>query len=532
MEPSSSGTAPTGRKRLAGSSEAGLVEMHGIWKQFPGVIANRAIDLELDAGEVHALLGENGAGKSTLMHILSGIYRPDAGTIHLAGKLVNFRSPAQAIAAGIGMVHQHFRLVETLTAAENIHLGWNETPWQTSGKVLCERTEKLCAEFGLHVDPEARIWQLSTGEQQRVEILRALSRGARVLILDEPTSVLTPQEADELFVAVRALAKSGRSVVIISHKLEDVLAVSDRVTVLRSGRVVAHRKTAECDQHTLATLLIGEELVSRLKRTELEPGKPVLEVRDISARSDRGLLGLRDLSLTIREGEILGVAGVAGNGQAELAQVLTGLRPLVNGSIVIDGVNLSGNSPERYVAYGVGHIPEDRTGMGLVIGLSVTDNAILREYKKTPIANGPYVDWREAVRFAKNLVQQASVLVPNTRVQVRHLSGGNQQRLLAGRETRIASRLLVAVHPTQGLDIAATEELRRVLMEHRNRGSAILLISEDLDEVLLMSDRIAVMYCGRIAGEFDAAHADREKIGLLMGGANVSSNASQTGQGA
>jgi len=504
--------APDGRDSVT------IVAMRNIWKRFPGVVANQGIDLELRAGEVHALLGENGAGKSTLMHVLSGIYRPDAGAIYLDGQPVSFRSPAQAIAAGVGMVHQHFRLVETQTAAENIHLGWSETPWRASAKALEARTTQLTAQFGLKIDPSARIWQLSTGEQQRVEILRVLSRGARVLILDEPTSVLTPAEADELFSVVRSLSAAGRSVVLITHKLDEVLAASDRVTVLRGGRVVASRLTPGCDRQTLARLVIGQDMVTRLNRAERLPGKPVLEVAAIGALSDRGLPALRELSLTVREGEILGIAGVAGNGQSELAQALTGLRPTLEGSIKIDGVEMAGASPTRFVDAGVGHIPEDRLGMGLVAILSISDNAILREYKQAPIARGLRIDVGEARRFARDLMSEAAVRAPGTEVPVRHLSGGNQQRLLAGRETRVASRLLIAVHPTQGLDIGATEELRRVLMEHRNRGSGVLLISEDLDEVLIMSDRIAVMYGGRIAGEVDAAYVDREKVGLLMGG--------------
>ncbi|HJW91441.1 MAG TPA: ABC transporter ATP-binding protein [Anaerolineales bacterium] len=497
------------------------VEMRGIWKQFPGVIANQNIDLDLRHGEVHSLLGENGAGKSTLMHILSGIYQPDAGHIRLNGEVVQFRSPAQAIASGIGMVHQHFRLVEMLTAAENIHLGWNNTPWRVTAQALARRTQEYCEEFGLHVDPNARIWQLSTGEQQRVEILRVMARGARVLILDEPTSVLTPKEAEELFRVVRGLAASGRSVVLITHKLEEVLAASDCVTVLRNGRVVMHCSTSECDRNSLATWLIGQEFVSRLYREEQAPGKLVLEVRQANVLNDRGLPALKNLNLELHEGEILGIAGVAGNGQSELAEVLSGLRRIENGSIQVDGADLTRSTPVGFVSAGVGHIPEDRLGMGLVPIFSITDNAILRKYKRAPIARGLRIDSRAASNYSQDIVTRSDVKTPSLKTLVRHLSGGNQQRLLAGREMQVASRLLIAVHPTQGLDIGATEEVRRVLMEHRNHGSAVLLISEDLDEILIMSDRIAVMYGGEIAGEFDAAVTDRAEIGLLMGGATL-----------
>jgi len=515
--------------RAAGATNnAGLVlvEMRDVWKRFPGVVANQGINFELRAGEVHALLGENGAGKTTLMNILSGSYRPDEGVILVDGKPVSFRSPAQAIAAGIGMVHQHFRLVEKLSVAENIHLGWKDTPWNVSASRLAKRTEAICSEFGLYADPDAKIWQLSIGEQQRVEIIRVLSRGARVLILDEPTTVLTPNEATELFRVMRSLAASGRAVVFISHKLDEVLEVSDRITILRAGCKVATRPTSACDQRILARLMVGQDVVFQQYRKKRLESKTILELRNAYAISDRGLPALVDVSLTIGEGEILGVAGVAGNGQGELAEALTGLRPLQGGTIVIDGVDLTGASPTRLARAGVGHIPEDRLGMGLVRSASVTHNAILREYRQSPISRGFRLDGREASKFARALVRLADVRVPNVRVPVRHLSGGNQQRLLAGRETRIASHLLVAVHPTRGLDIGATDEVRRVLIEHRNAGSAVLLISEDLDEVLTMSDRIVVMYEGRIVGEFEAASANREEIGLLMGGALSSTEVS------
>ncbi len=495
-----------------------VVEMRAIWKRFPGVIANQGIDFDLRAGEVHALLGENGAGKTTLMNILSGSYRPDDGTILINGQPMQFRSPAQAIAAGIGMVHQHFRLVEKLTAAENVHLGWQETPWNVSSSNLAQRTEAICVEFGLHVDPSAKIWQLSTGEQQRVEILRVLARGARVLILDEPTAVLTPHEASELFRVMRDLAASGRSVVFISHKLDEVLEVSDRLTVLRGGRRVETCATDVCDHRMLARLMVGQDVVFREHDRERVQGQVVLDLRDAHAISDRGLPALKGVTLDIREGEILGVAGVAGNGQSELAEVLTGLRPLEGGSLAIDGVDLTNATPTRLLRAGVGHIPEDRLGTGLVRDASVTHNAVLREYRDPPISRGLRIDGREAGKFARALVQLADVRVPTVRVLVRNLSGGNQQRLLAGRETRIASRLLVAVHPTRGLDIGATDEVRRVLIEHRNAGSAVLLISEDLDEVLAMADRVVVMYEGGVVGEFDGKNADREEIGLRMGG--------------
>ena len=496
-----------------------VVEMRGIGKRFPGVVANENVDITLHAGEVCALLGENGAGKSTLMKILTGLYQPDAGTILIKGEPVQFRSPAQAIAAGIGMVHQHFRLAEKMTVAENIHFGWQDTPRRVSMKILANRTEQICAEFGLYVDPTAKIWQLSVGEQQRVEILRVLSRGAEVLILDEPTSVLTPNEAQELFQVVKRLTQIGRSVVLITHKLDEVLELADKITILRSGRMVDTVRAVDTDRRSLARLTIGEDIVSQLQRNPSPHGRPVLELYNAHVLNDRRLPALIDVNLTIHEGEILGIAGVAGNGQSELAEIITGMRSLQKGAVIIDGVDLSNATPKTLTKAGVGHIPEDRMGMGLVRDASVADNAILREYYQPPITAGFRIDKHEVTRFAKELVQDANVKTPNVRVPVGHLSGGNQQRLVAGRETRVASRLLVAVHPTLGLDVGAIEAVRQILLEQRNTGSAVLLISEDLDEVLIMSDRIAVMYGGRIVGEFDAADMEREEIGLLMGGA-------------
>lgn len=498
-----------------------LLEMRNIWKSFPGVAANRGIDLTLRVGEIHALLGENGAGKSTLMNILAGLYRPDDGQILLCGAPLTFRSPADAIAAGIGMVHQHFRLVEQLSVAENIHLGWKETPQRISPAVLAQRTEKICCKYGLNIDCSAKIWQLSTGEQQRVEIVRVLARGARVLILDEPTAVLTPNEATELFQVARALADGGRAVVFISHKLEEVVAVSDCVTILRSGEKIAHLRTCDANERLLARLMVGQDIVSGRYERPREEGAPILDLRGARAVNDRGLPALVDVDLTLREKEIVGVAGVAGNGQSELAEVLTGLRPLSQGTLRVKGKDLTGRSALQFAQAGIGHIPEDRIGRGLVADLSVMQNAILREYNRPPICRGLRLDNKAASGFAQELVLEADVRVPGVGTKVHHLSGGNQQRLLARREMRIAQHLLVAVHPTRGLDIAATESVRQALLEHRNRGGAVLLISEDLDEVLLVADRIVVMYEGRIVGEFEASTARREALGLLMGGATA-----------
>lgn len=493
-------------------------EMIGIWKRFPGVVANRGIDLEIRPGEILALLGENGAGKTCLMKVLAGVYRFDLGRICVGGIERRITSPADAIAAGIGMVHQNFRLVEALTAAENIYLGSRETPFIVSVAELIRKATAECERHGLEVDPAAKIWQLSVGEQQRVEILRILSRGAKILILDEPTAVLTPKETQELFRTMRSLSAAGKTVVFISHKLDEVLEISDRVTVLRSGRKVTSSRTADCDARTLARQMIGEEVERHFSRRDRGQGSAVLELRRARATNDRGLAAILDLDLTVREGEILGVAGVAGNGQRELAEVVTGLRGLERGSLLLNGQDHSRHSPLQIMQEGVGHIPEDRLGTGLVSSESVANNAILRAYRRPPITRGFLLRATEVEKYAKRLLDEAGVRLSSLRVPVRQLSGGNSQRLLVRREIHVASRLLVAVHPTRGLDVGATEEVRHLILEHRNRGGGVLLISEDLDEVLLMSDRTVVIYRGRIVGEFTRETANREGIGLLMGG--------------
>jgi ABC-type uncharacterized transport system ATPase subunit len=503
------------------------VQMSGICKRFPGVIANQEVNLNIKGGQVHALLGENGAGKTTIMNILSGLYRPDAGTISIEGREVTFSSQSDAIATGIGMVHQHFRLVENMTAAENIHLGWHDTPPYISLTQLVDRTENICKEHGLYIDPLAKIWQLSVGEQQRVEILRVLARKARVLILDEPTAVLTPGETKELFAVMRSLASEGKTVVFITHKLAEVMDVSDRVSVLRKGRNVASLDTSECDLNLLAQLMIGREVKFQKPKKMAPIGQPVLEICHASAQSDRGLPALKDISLSLQAGEILGIAGVAGNGQTELTEVLAGMRQLTKGKIMLGGKTVTGYSPAQMTLAGLGHIPEDRSNIGLILDLEIMDNAILREYRKPPLANG-FLQVKHAITsFSETLVKQAKVVVPSMEVPVRHLSGGNQQRLLVGRETRIASKVLIAVHPTRGLDVGATQEVRQALINHRDKEAAILLVSEDLDELLMISDRIAVMYDGRLVGEFSRENADKQEIGLLMGGRLSSRN--QTG---
>ena len=500
-----------------------IVLLKGIAKYFPGVIANQDVDLEVWAGEIHALLGENGAGKSTLMNILTGIYKPDAGEIIIDGYARAFASPIEAIAAGIGMVHQHFKLVKAFTVAENIHLGWSQTPGRISGEELERRTAALAASLNLAVKPGARVDDLSTGEQQRVEILRVLARQARVLILDEPTAVLTPAEARELFKALREFVSRGNAVIFISHKLDEVLEISDRISVLRGGRKVATENTGDCSQTMLAKLMVGREIVLNNLR-ERGPHaapisvKPALSLRRVKARDELGNLALNGVSLDIHAGEILGIAGVAGNGQKELSLVLNGMRAAVEGQILVEGRDFTAAGAFAFAAAGIGHIPEDRLHSGLAPALSVTDNAVIREYDKPPVSRGSWFRPRAATALARMIAEAAAVTVPDFAMPVRNLSGGNQQRLVARREMRIADKVLIAAYPSRGLDVGAINTMMRYFVELRDAGVGVILISEELEELMNLSDRIAVMFHGEIMGVVDTAAADIEAIGLLMGG--------------
>jgi simple sugar transport system ATP-binding protein len=499
------------------ASDQVRIQMVDIWKRFPGIIANQGINLDLKAGEIHALLGENGAGKSTLMNILSGIYRPDAGKILIDGEKVDFRSPKQAAERGIGMVHQHFKLVDNFTVAENVCLGWDIAPWHTSRKRLAGRLKLIGDELGFSFDPQSEIWQLPVGEQQRAEILHVLAKGVSVLIMDEPTSVLTPLETKELFAAMRSMVARGQTVVFISHKLSEVLEVSDRVTVLRKGQNIATRLTSDCDHQILAELMVAKRMKFRQQQKRESRSPIIVKIRDIEALNDRGLLALKNIDLDIRQGEILGIAGVSGNGQKELAEVLTGLRPTQQGSIHINGSDLTGCSPSEFAQAGVGYVPGDRADMGLFSWETIMHNAILREYRDTPIRRGARLDWKAAERYTKELIQKADVKA-YYKAPVGILSGGNQQKLLVNREIDLATSFLVAVYPTRGLDVAATDSVREDLVNHKDRGCGVIMVSEDLDEILLMSDRIAVMFEGRVMAIFSSQEASYEKIGLLMGG--------------
>ncbi len=498
------------------------VELRGITKRFPGVVANDAVDFEAAEGEVHALLGENGAGKSTLSNILTGLYRPDEGEILLRGTPVTFGSPRDALDAGICMVHQHFRLVPPFTVAENVILGDH----RGEGRKLMvhpRRIEQRVAELGkryrIAVDPRARIWQLSLGEQQRVEILKALYRQATILILDEPTAVLTPQEADSLFETLRVMADEGRTIVFISHKLHEVKAVSDRVTVLRGGKTVDTVETKEATQRSLAALMVGREvaLAERVERA-VEIGTPVLEVRDLWAAGDRGGDALRGVSLTVRSGEIVAIAGVAGNGQRELAETVTGMRQAARGEVAVDGKRLGSGDARAAIRAGVAHVPEDRLTTGVAPSLSIASNVVLKSYRGRSVTRGPLLRLRAIRDHAAALIKRYDVRGGGPDLPARQLSGGNLQKVVLAREFHGSPRVLVVASPTRGLDVAAIETVHRYLRDAASGGVGVLLISEDLDEIRALADRIFVIYEGAIAGELDARASTVEEIGLLMAG--------------
>ncbi|WP_342630303.1 ABC transporter ATP-binding protein [Nguyenibacter vanlangensis] len=500
-----------------------ILQLQGICKYFPGVIANQDVDLDVRPGEIHALLGENGAGKSTLMNVVTGIYQPDAGEIVLDGYGRRFAAPQEAIQAGIGMVHQHFKLVPAFTVAENIHLGWRDTPARAGAAILESRTRALSERFGFPVRPDARVADLSAGEQQRVEILRVLSRQARLLILDEPTAVLTPAESRELFRALRAFRAQGNAVILISHKLDEVMDISDRITILRAGRNIGTFRTPDCTPASLASTMVGRVITRRDMRAR-PPGAapvapaPVLSLRGATCRDSRGVETLRDVTLDLHGGEILGIAGVAGNGQRELTQVLTGMLPLSSGTLLLDGRRVPGADAAAFARAGIGHIPEDRLRSGLAPALGITENMALREYRHPPIGGRGLYRPAAAESLARTIAQAAEVRIPDFAMPIRNLSGGNQQRLVARREIRIARRVLVAAYPSRGLDIGAIATVLRYLTDLRDQGVAVVLVSEDLEELLNVADRIGVLFHGRLMATIDAATADMETIGLLMGG--------------
>lgn len=515
-DPKSAQTAPVAAVRAVSISKA-----------FYGVQANDRVDLDLRWGEVHALLGENGAGKSTLCSVLSGLYRPDSGEINVDGRPVVFRSPSDALARGIGMVYQHFRLVERFTVAENLVLGHPDTPLRLPRSQIEREIGDFIEEVGLPVSPSARTWQLSVGEQQRVEILRLLYRGVRVLILDEPTAVLTPQESHLLIARVRKLAKDGRAVVFVSHKLDEVLEVSDRISVLVDGRKTGEVVADEADAGRLARMMVGRDFVLRGPSREPsvplagepEPEQPVLALRDLSVPGDRGRESVRGVDLDVHGGRVVGIAGVAGNGQRELAEAIAGLRPVSGGSVMIDGVDVTHRSPLARIRAGFGFIPEDRLVMGLASNLSLKENLVLKAYRRPPISRGLLLSDREIRSRAMRLVSEYDIRGGREELPIRLLSGGNLQRSILAREVSEDPKVLLAASPTRGLDLAATDSIRRLLLNAARDGLGILLVSEDLDEIQALADVILVMFEGEIVGEMDATGFDLEAIGLMMAGA-------------
>ncbi len=493
--------------------------MRGIVKRFPGVVAVDGVDLTVEPGEIHALLGENGAGKSSLMNVLAGLYRPDAGEISVHGRPADVRSPRDATRLGIGMVHQHFMLVPTLSVAENIILGLPQPRFRLNMPTIEGEVRDISTRYGLHVDPSTCIWQLSVGEQQRVEILKMLYRGANILIMDEPTAVLAPQEIEELCQNLRAMAAEGKSVILISHKLTEVLGIADRITVLRKGRVTASGiRPAETSRAGLARLMVDRAVLFALEREAQEPGEEVLVVKDLSAQNDKGLPSLQGISFHVRAGEVLGLAGVAGNGQRELAEVITGLRPATGGRVLLNGQNVTNCSPRRSLNLGLSHVPEDRVHVGLISNMTVSDNLILKDYRRPPLSRMGFLIKQAIARFAGRLIEDYQIDTPGPETQMKGLSGGNLQKALLAREISGAPRAMIAMQPTRGLDVGAIEAVHRLLMDLRKSGAAILLVSEELDEITSLSDRIAVIYEGRIMGTMPAEDADLEKIGLMMAG--------------
>jgi general nucleoside transport system ATP-binding protein len=499
---------------------APILELRGITKRFPGVLANDHIDLTLDKGEVHALLGENGAGKTTLMNILYGLYQPDEGEIIVNGKPITVHSPSDAIAAGIGMVHQHFMLVPVFTVTENVMLGDETT--RAGGfldrQSVAAKIREISEQYKLEVDPNAYVRDLPVGVQQRVEIIKLLYRHADILILDEPTAVLTPQEADELFKIMQFLVEQDKSIIFITHKLREVMEFSDRITVIRRGKVVGSAKPAEADQSILAEMMVGRAVDLEVDKTPAQPGKVVLNVENLVVLDERRQVAVDGITFEVCAGEVLGVAGVQGNGQTELVKALTGLAPVQEGKIELDGQDISKATPRMVTELGSAHIPEDRQKDGLVLTFPVADNLVLNTYYLPPFAKGVVLQQGDIVKNANQLIQEFDIRTPGPMVNAGSLSGGNQQKVIVAREFSRPIKLLVASQPTRGLDVGSVEYIHRRIIQKRDEGCAVLLVSSELDEVMQLSDRIAVMFRGKIVDVLSAADATKEGVGLLMAG--------------
>jgi simple sugar transport system ATP-binding protein len=496
-----------------------VLELRGITKRFPGVLANDSVDLDLQRGEIHALLGENGAGKSTLMNILYGLYRPDEGEILLEGRRVSFSSAKEAIEAGIGMVHQHFMLIPVMTVAENIVLGHEPV---RGGVFLDERAarrrvEDVARTFKFAVDPDARVDEITVGQQQRVEIMKALYRNADILILDEPTAVLTPQEASDLFEILRTLAQEGISIIFISHKLNEVLELAHRITVLRRGKIVETVPGKGATQEGLARAMVGRDVLLRVAKGAREPGEPLLDVVDLYVRDDRDLEKVHGLSFEVRAGEIVGIAGIDGNGQTELIEAIVGLRRPTDGKILVAGEDVTRAGPRQLIDVGVGHVPEDRQRRGLVLDFSLAENLSLHDYRKPPAPRFGWLWPRRLVARARTLIREYDIRGGGPQTTAGSLSGGNQQKVVVAREISADPRILVAAQPTRGLDVGAIEYVHRRLVEERDEGRGVLLVSLELEEIRSLSDRVLVIYEGNLVGEY-SPEATEEELGLAMTG--------------
>src|SRR5512134_824253 len=506
-------------KLPSGQTRIKTLEMRGITKRFPGVLANDRVDFDLCSNEVHALLGENGAGKSTLMKILYGMYHPDEGQILINGQPVSISSPNDSIHLGIGMIHQHFMLVQTLTVAENVALGLSSSRGAlTDLDRVSKRIVELADIYGLKLDPSAYIWQLSVGQQQRVEIVKALYRGAALLILDEPTAVLTPQEVDELFVIMRQMVRDGHALIFISHKLHEVVEISNRVTVLRDGRKIGTRPASETTKQDLAKWMVGRDVGFAPDRGKVELGEARLQLENLSCGSDRGTPGLRGVGLEVCSGEVLGIAGVSGNGQRELAESITGLRKTTGGHVILEGDDVTGFAPGDLTERMLSYIPEERMRDGMIKNFTIAENMVLREHHKQPFSRSGFLNLRGIASHSDELIKKFRVKTPSYDTLAKNLSGGNIQKVVLAREFSRNPRVIVAAQPTRGLDIGATEYVREQLLEQRRKGVAVMLISEDLDEILALSDRIAVIYEGQIMDIVPREDATPEKLGLLMAG--------------
>lgn len=496
------------------------IDMQDIVKKFGSVIALDHVNFQVKKGEIHALLGENGAGKSTIMSILSGIYRADSGTVAINGKMVDIRSPKEAIELGIGMVHQNFRLVDSLNAIENIILGETKHKWRGASwmKKKKQQIAEISERYGLIFPTDVPIWQLSVGEQQRVEIVKTLYKEADIIIFDEPTSVLTPGEAEQLFVTMRALKKAGKTMIITTHKLKEVMAVADRISVMRKGKMIAQFDRKETTMEQLANLMVENAAAHEIPIPFLPLGKPILEVKDLTVKTKQHYEALKGIEFTVHEHEIVGVAGVAGNGQKQLAEALTGLIPWTQGSVTLNGEKLASTTVKELIDKGVAHIPENRMKSGLAGSLGSVDNLLMKSYRTNQRTKYGILKKKQNDAWAMELIKKFNVRTPDLISPVRQLSGGNQQKLLFAREMDLNPKLMIAVHPTQGLDVGATKAVHEMLLSLRQKGSGVLLISEDLDEILQLSDKILVLYNGRITGVLSRQEATKEWIGRLMAG--------------